>query len=155
AGAGGMLVKTVISPDPADSGDRKPRDCSTVDNAVYVLHTSGSTGRPKRVIVSHRNLANYVSWAADYYRLSEGTGSVVHSPLSFDLTVTSLLAPLIVGQTVLLLPESTTIEDLAGFVAHAHDLTLLKLTPSHLAALNCILPEEVLAGCVRTIVIGG
>ena len=39
--------------------------------------------------VTHRGLVNYLRWAAEAYPVGEAP---VHSPLSFDLTVTSLPA---------------------------------------------------------------
>ena len=71
-------------------------------NLAYATHTSGSTGRPKGVMISHRGVVNYLSWCTNAYAVQQGSGSPVHSPLGFDLTVTSLLAPLTVGQSVLL-----------------------------------------------------
>src|SRR6185436_8371229 len=75
-----------------------PQPCPAVlpaapDNLAYVIYTSGSTGRPKGTMIPHRGLVNYLSWAAGAYRVGEGCGSPVHTPLAFDLTLTSLLAP--------------------------------------------------------------
>src|ERR1019366_4414323 len=69
---------------------------------AYVIYTSGSTGRPKGAMTTHSGLANYLQWAAETYA-AEGCGSVVHSSLSFDLTVTSLWVPLVAGRRVRLL----------------------------------------------------
>ena len=32
------------------------------DNAVYMIYTSGTTGKPKGVVLTHRNLVNYVKY---------------------------------------------------------------------------------------------
>ena len=37
------------------------------DQLAYVLYTSGSTGRPKGVMVSHRNAAALLTWAAEVF----------------------------------------------------------------------------------------
>ncbi len=74
-------------------------------NLVYVIYTSGSTGRPKGVMISHQGLVNYLNWCTREYAVAEGKGTLVHSPLGFDLTVTSLLSPLLAGQRVILLAE--------------------------------------------------
>ena len=56
-------------------------------------------------MISHRGLMNYLTWATQAYDVADGNGVPVHSPLGFDLTVTSLLAPLLTGQSVVLLEE--------------------------------------------------
>src|SRR5207245_83623 len=66
----------------------------TPDNLAYVIYTSGSTGRPKGAMILHRGLVNYLSWCTQAYEVRVGKGSPVHSPLGFDLTVTSLFSPL-------------------------------------------------------------
>ncbi|HEV2961311.1 MAG TPA: AMP-binding protein, partial [Candidatus Angelobacter sp.] len=77
-----------------------------LDNLAYVIYTSGSTGRPKGVMISHRGLSNYVVWATQFYAVTEGAGALLHSPLSFDLTVTSLFVPLAGGSTVVVVEQN-------------------------------------------------
>src|SRR5262249_34209056 len=83
------------------------------ENLAYVIYTSGSTGRPKGVMLRHQSLTNYLLWAVGHYPLDVGCGAPVHSSLSFDLTITSLLTPLLVGSSVHLLPKDNEIESLA------------------------------------------
>jgi amino acid adenylation domain-containing protein len=132
-----------------------PETSCTPDHLAYVLHTSGSTGRPKGVMVHHRGLVNYLWWAVRAYTAAEGTGSLVHSPLSFDLTVTSLLVPLLAGRPVHLLPEESGVEGLLAALERHRDLTLLKLTPAHLAILSRSLDPARAAGLARVLVVGG
>ncbi|MCB1036050.1 MAG: AMP-binding protein, partial [Acidobacteria bacterium] len=116
---------------------------------------SGSTGRPKAVMVPHRGLVNYLLWSAEEYRLDGGNGAVVHSPISFDLTVTALFAPLLRGQRLVLVPEEQGIEGLTLTLAEGSDFSLVKLTPSHLEVVNQLLAEDQAAGRIRTLVLGG
>ncbi|MFB9445167.1 amino acid adenylation domain-containing protein, partial [Dactylosporangium vinaceum] len=69
-------------------------------NLAYVMYTSGSTGTPKGVGVSHAGLANYVFWAARDYGVGAAGGAPLHSSLAFDLTVTSVVLPLVSGSPV-------------------------------------------------------
>jgi non-ribosomal peptide synthetase component F len=86
----------------------------TSRHLAYVIYTSGSTGKPKGVMVEHGGLANYVGHAVSSYLTEEIVGAVVSSPLSFDATVTTLLAPLAAGRQVELLPaDETTLNRLA------------------------------------------
>jgi amino acid adenylation domain-containing protein len=122
------------------------------DNLAYVLYTSGSTGRPKGVAVTHRGLANYLLWAADAYPVGEG--APVHSPMGFDLTVTSLYLPLIAGRSVTLLPEEQGGQGLAAALAGG-GFGLLKVTPAHLEVLGRLVPPAQAAECGSVFVIGG
>src|SRR5205085_5427421 len=112
---------------------------ATPDTLAYVLYTSGSTGRPKGVMVEHRGLTNYLSHAAATY-LAEGVqGSVVSSPLGFDATLTTLLAPLVTGRSVELLPDDDTLMDhLSERLFGCAEPLLFKLTPAHLEALQYV-----------------
>ncbi len=85
----------------------------TPESLAYVIYTSGSTGRPKGVMISHRGLVNYLQWCLEAYRLGSGAGVPVHSSIGFDLTVTSLWAPLLAGRAVFLLRESSPAAALA------------------------------------------
>ncbi|MEF3112182.1 amino acid adenylation domain-containing protein [Streptomyces chrestomyceticus] len=114
---------------------------------AYVIYTSGSTGRPKGVVIEHRSFADYVSWAAVAYPGASGT-AVLHSPVTFDLTVTALYTPLISGGRVLI----STLEDTATLPEAARGCSLLKVTPSHLALLGTLADDLLTTG---QIVVGG
>ncbi|MEZ7154950.1 non-ribosomal peptide synthase/polyketide synthase [Streptomyces sp. MAD19A] len=96
---------------------------------AYLIYTSGSTGRPKGVVIEHRSLAAYLARAAHTYPDAQGT-ALLHSSVSFDMTVTALWTPLTTGGT---LKIADLDEDLTGPA-----VTLLKLTPSHLPLLDTV-----------------
>ncbi|MFC9233490.1 amino acid adenylation domain-containing protein [Streptomyces decoyicus] len=102
---------------------------------VFVIYTSGSTGRPKGVVVEHRSLNLYLRWAHAAYPAMSGR-TLVHSPVSFDLTVTGLLGPLTLGGCAHLVElDEGTAPDLDQAP------TFVKATPSHLTLLKNLPPH--------------
>ena len=101
---------------------------------AYVLYTSGSTGRPKGVLVEHRGLTEYAQWAAESYTHDRRPVFAFHSPVTFDLTVTSIFVPLITGGRIVVFPETSRTADVSVLDALRDEtIDLIKLTPSHLA----------------------
>jgi len=122
---------------------------------AYLIYTSGSTGTPKGVAVTHGGLANYVSWAADAYGMARRNGGApLHSSLAFDLTVTSVLLPLVSGSAVVV-SEAGDAEGLATLLRDRGGFGLAKVVPAHLALLAESLPDERVAAAARTWVVGG
>ena len=127
----------------------------TPENLAYVIYTSGSTGKPKGVMIPHRGLVNYLSWAIREYDVAAGCGAPVHTSIAFDLTITSLFNPLLVGQTVHLLPEERGVDALAHCLANERNFSLVKITPTHLQTLSATLLPAEAPGKTRALVIGG
>ncbi|MFC5286679.1 amino acid adenylation domain-containing protein [Actinokineospora guangxiensis] len=117
-------------------------------DAAYVIYTSGSTGRPKGVVVEHRSVVDYLVWTSAEYRAAAGS-VLVHSSLSFDLTVTALFTPLVVGGRVVL----SALEDTpAARRLVESGVDFIKATPSHLPLL-AQLPEDF--SPTRELLLGG
>ncbi|RSM51514.1 non-ribosomal peptide synthetase, partial [Actinoplanes sp. ATCC 53533] len=126
------------------------------DNLAYVIYTSGSTGRPKGAAVTHRGLTNFLYWLRGICDRGGRNGTLLHSPVSFDFTVSPLFLPLITGRDVTLLPEVDMLEHLAvALLEPGRDLMLIKLTPAHLIALYARLGPDVRIDSVRIIMTGG
>ena len=107
------------------------------EDLAYVLYTSGSTGTPKGVMIERRSLANYISWARTFYGRGTALSFPLFTPLTFDLTITSVFVPLTSGGAVRVYPEPTTGADLGVLDVVADDaVDIVKLTPSHLALLG-------------------
>ena len=135
--------------------ENNPDGDGGVDSLAYVMYTSGSTGEPKGVMIPHRGLVNYLSWAIQAYAAADGSGAPVHTPLGFDLTITSLFCPLLAGRPVVLVPEEPGIDALAAILRAGSDFNPLKITPAHLSLLSQRLPADEAAGRARVMVIGG
>ncbi|WP_318196293.1 non-ribosomal peptide synthetase/type I polyketide synthase [Streptomyces sp. MCL20-2] len=70
------------------------------DSIAYVIFTSGSTGRPKAVPITHRSMENYLDWAIETFGYDEHDRLAQTASPCFDASVRQLLAPLLVGATV-------------------------------------------------------
>ncbi|GAA0416160.1 amino acid adenylation domain-containing protein [Streptomyces luteireticuli] len=136
AAPAGVAPQAILRTDGTGRGTpvRLRRPALHPEHLVCVLATSGSTGQPKPVGVPHRGLANYLRWSVPAYGITERAFVPVHSSLAFDLTVTSLLAPLAAGGTAHLVPGTDPARLGAALAVGRH--TLLKVTPSHLSALT-------------------
>jgi amino acid adenylation domain-containing protein len=135
------------------SGNLKPS--AVPSNLAYVMYTSGSTGTPKGVMVLQSCLVNYLSWAVKSYSVQPGGSVPVHTSTSFDLTVTGLYPPLLVGGRVEILPEDVGGQSLVKALRNGKDRSLVKITPAHLELLNQQIKPEEAQGSTRVFVIGG
>jgi amino acid adenylation domain-containing protein len=128
---------------------------STPSNLAYVMYTSGSTGTPKGVMVLQSGLVNYLTWAVKTYAVQEGGSVPVHTSTSFDLTVTGLYPPLLVGGRVEILPEDVGGQSLVKALKNGRGRSLVKITPAHLELLNQQIRPEEASGSTKVFVIGG
>jgi amino acid adenylation domain-containing protein len=128
---------------------------SAPSNLAYVMYTSGSTGTPKGVMVLQSGLVNYLSWAIKSYSVQSGGSVPVHTSTSFDLTVTGLYPPLLVGGRVEILAEDVGGQSLVKALRNGKDRSLVKITPAHLELLNQQIKPEEARGSTRVFVIGG
>ena len=125
-------------------------------NPAYVIYTSGSTGQPKPVVIPHAGLRNYLAWCEQAYPLAAGWGAPVQSPLGFDLTVTSLLGPLVAARRVNMLGDNEGgARVIQSLIEAPSGASLIKLTPSHLTAMRHAKPASAIARMARAFVIGG
>ncbi|MDI6099253.1 amino acid adenylation domain-containing protein [Actinoplanes sp. NEAU-A12] len=104
-------------------------------NPAYVIYTSGSTGRPKGVVIEHHSLTDYLAYAGGQYAGMRGA-ALLHSSVSFDLSVTGMWVPLTVGGTVLVAPLND--DPATARLLEKHPCTFLKATPSHLPLLSAL-----------------
>ncbi|MEU6542798.1 amino acid adenylation domain-containing protein [Streptomyces sp. NPDC046859] len=122
--------------DPADArGDAGlPLSGGPLDLA-YVMFTSGSTGRPKGAMVQRSGMVNHL-WAkvADL-ELVAGEVVVQNAPLTFDVSVWQMLAPLLVGGRVRV-SGTELAADPVGLFAVVRDerVAVLEVVPSLLRA---------------------
>jgi len=125
------------------------------EDLAYVLFTSGSTGRPKGAMIPHRAVANYLLWCLETYPVTAGSGAPMCSPVSSDMSVTTLFLPLLAGRTVEFLENGHPIEALERRLNAAEPFSFIKVTPSHLDALRLLSGGQAGAGQTAALVVGG
>ncbi|GHE97573.1 non-ribosomal peptide synthetase [Streptomyces fumanus] len=91
--------RTGPTPPPTDTHRTRPSP-PPPDEVRYVLYTSGSTGRPKAAVVEHQGMLNHLWAKVDDLRLTADDRLAQTAPLSFDISVWQMLAPLLVGGRV-------------------------------------------------------
>ena len=107
------------------------------EHLAYTIYTSGSTGRPKGVAVEHRQLAGYLYGVRDRLGLEAGASYATVSTLSADLGHTTVFSALAWGGCLHVIAEERIYGGaaLADYFDH-NPVDVLKITPSHLAALQ-------------------
>lgn len=137
----------------ADEPGKKPNIEVKPDDVAYVIYTSGSTGQPKGVVIQHRGLHEYISWAANAFAEGLPLNFALHSSFGFDLTVTSLFVPLVCGGAVVVYPEEDASGDLSIIRVFEDDRSdIVKLTPAHL---RLVLTMDVSKSGVSRLILGG
>ena len=104
--------------------------------AAYVLFTSGSTGVPKGVVVEHRQLASYLGGILEHLPIPANASFALVSTFAADLGNTAIFPSLATGGCLHVIAEercadAAALEEILG----RHPADVLKIVPSHLAAL--------------------
>jgi amino acid adenylation domain-containing protein len=105
---------------------------------AYLIYTSGTTGKPKGCMLTVNNLSHYLHWCIRAYTRDNACGNFPwFTPLSFDLTVTSIFLPLITGKRIVVFrDEAPTDLVLLQCFSGRYGIDSIKLTPSHISMLK-------------------
>ncbi|HWO66700.1 MAG TPA: amino acid adenylation domain-containing protein, partial [Umezawaea sp.] len=131
--AAGHAVDVVVLDDAED--DELVPVVGLPDDLAYVIFTSGSTGKPKGAMVHRRGMVNHLLAKVDDLALTAADSLVQNAPLTFDISVWQMLAPLVVGGRVRVVTRETAADPdaLFGLVAD-ESVTILEVVPSLLRA---------------------
>ncbi len=125
---------TVVVLDDAEDTELAPV-AGLPEDLAYVIFTSGSTGKPKGAMVHRRGMVNHLLAKVDDLALTAADSLVQNAPLTFDISVWQMLAPLVVGGRVRVVTRETAADPdaLFGLVAD-ESVTILEVVPSLLRA---------------------
>jgi len=161
-----IYIETFASPTPSLTEEKKNLTFSESNPETqlppstylcYLIYTSGTTGKPKGVMLTHKNLLNYVQWCSEYMSISKKDNSLLTSSFAFDLGYTSLFPPLLNGGTLHIIPKEKYLsaEEILTYI-RTNQVTYLKMTPSLFSVISRA-PEFSPATCrqLRQVIIGG
>ena len=107
-------AKQVIFEDihPQLSGfSTRNHDLETRDSGlVYILYTSGTTGKPKGVMITQKNMLNFITAMQKTFKPDEQTRLLSITTMSFDIVGLEIFLPLLSGST-LVLADSLTVKN--------------------------------------------
>ncbi|ROP35987.1 non-ribosomal peptide synthetase [Saccharothrix texasensis] len=120
---------------PDEIADEWPEPVGAGDDLAYVLFTSGSTGKPKGAMVTHRGMVNHLLAKVEDCALSEVDTVVQNAPLTFDISIWQMLAPLVAGGTARVVARDLAADPRALFDrTDAERVAVLEVVPSLLRA---------------------
>ncbi|MFE2752932.1 amino acid adenylation domain-containing protein [Actinosynnema sp. NPDC059335] len=112
-----------------------PEPVGAGDDLAYVLFTSGSTGKPKGAMVTHRGMVNHLLAKVEDCVLSEEDTVVQNAPLTFDISIWQMLAPLVAGGTARVVTRELAADPRGLFDrTDAERVAVLEVVPSLLRA---------------------
>ncbi|MBC9929146.1 non-ribosomal peptide synthetase [Chitinophaga qingshengii] len=126
-----------------------PLPAPAPQDPVYVIYTSGSTGNPKGVLVTHRNLLDYIFGLQSALPIADSRSFALLSSIATDLGNTVLFPSLLSGGPLHVFSKDMISdgESLNRYFS-SHPIDCIKIVASHWKALSAggtlLLPEKLL-----------
>lgn len=124
-------------------------DYSRMESTAWLLFTSGSTGEPKGVAISHTSASNFLRWAAREYTSQDLQHTLAVTPLTFDLSIFEMFAPLTNGGCINIVSSVLSLIDEPKNFLQA---TCLNTVPS---AAEALLQQEAIPETLRVLNLAG
>ncbi|MEI6411069.1 MAG: amino acid adenylation domain-containing protein [Bacteroidota bacterium] len=121
------------------------------EHLAYIIYTSGSTGQPKGVMIEHRSLVNFVTFAVQVCGFESSDRVLQAAAYTFDTSVDEIFTSLVCGAALYVINKETLLST-SEFLAYLdqNQISILDQTPAILATLN-----KADLKYVKTIITGG
>jgi len=102
-----IIYLDAITGELAKQSKANPERVNDPENLAYVIYTSGSTGKPKGVLVPHRSVVNLLAGTRKTPGMNSRDVVLAITTVSFDIAVSEVILPLIVGAKMILASRET------------------------------------------------
>lgn len=99
-----ILLTDSINEEKTEYSDIRRQNIIDTD-PVYANFTSGSTGNPKAVLVSHKNVIDFISCFVETFDIQSSENIANQAPLDFDVSVKDIFSAVFTGASVHLIPK--------------------------------------------------
>ncbi|MCP5374854.1 MAG: amino acid adenylation domain-containing protein [Rickettsiaceae bacterium] len=127
----------------------------SIKDLAYVIYTSGTTGCPKGVMIEHKNFSNYLYWCSKVYFQQKHSHVLFHSSIAFDFTITELFGGMVNGASIKIIRQGEEITGLISELSSTSEISVLKLTPSHMEIISTKLTSSNLPKALINVLIAG
>ncbi len=151
-----LLDTPEIAADLADFNAWAPSDADRhtplrPQHPAYLIYTSGSTGKPKAVAISQQSITHYIDLVGRNV-LGSGVNMPLFTSAVFDLTLTTIFAPICFGGQIQIIPQNNSQSAIEEMFSNEVAARAVKLTPSHIALLSTLSAH---ANSIGTAIVGG
>jgi len=104
---------------------------SGFNQLAYIIYTSGSTGNPKGVMLTQKNLVNFITSMAERPGIKSSDVILAVTTISFDISVLEILLPLSLGASTIIVDRDTSYDPQAlSEIILKHNATIMQATPA-------------------------
>lgn len=103
------------------------------NDLIYTIYTSGSTGNPKGVMLTHKNITNFIFGVKNKINFDANEVILGITTVSFDIFVLETWLPLCLGLKIVLASQSEQLDvEKIKDLLNRKDITTIQMTPSRL-----------------------